>query len=316
MFSRKTDIGLLLKRGWMRGLKNVVRGQGWAGSLGSLFGVLLLGQVFLLLLFAVHVGLQFLQAQTDVRLEVLDSASNAHIQDLVQNVRSLPYVDDVAYVTREQAYDRQRQSDPQLVAFLEKFGIANPFPETVSVRLHALADEPALLQFLQQPVFAQTIDPKFLSQTTDQQQQMDQLVQVVASARFFLLLVICLVGVVLFFVILELLRRRTLERHKEVFIEQLVGAPAFMTALPFAIEMMLLLFGALLLSLLFAVACVVIAPHLIPALGVGGAGAGWSQQVLATLLAWLPWILLVQFLLAPVFAVIGTGFVLWKKIAT
>lgn len=314
MFARMPAMPLLLKRGCIRGLKNVVREDGWAGSVGSLFGVLLLGQVLLLLVFSAHVGVQFLREQTDLRLEILDSASDDHIQDLVQNVRSLPYVEEVLYVTREQAFERQRERDPQLIAFLEKFGIANPFPETLGVRLKSIADYPRFLQFLQQPVFAQTIDPQFLSQTTDQERQLYQLVGIVSSARTFLIAVVILFVLVLLFVIAELIRRRAMLRRDEVFVEQLVGAPAIFTALPFAVEIALLLLVSLVLSLLFAAAAIAVAPAVLPSLAAGGAFAVWGQAIVATLLQWLPLTLLAQFLLIPALAVAATAFVLWSRL--
>lgn len=314
MFSRMPKGSLLFKRGCLRGLKNVVREDGWAGSVGSLFGVLLLGQVLLLLVFSAHVGVQFLREQTDLRLEISDTASDDHIQDLVQNVRSLPYVDEVLYVTREQAYERQRQRDPQLVAFLEKFGIGNPFPETLGVRLKSIADYGRFMVFLQQPAFAQTIDPKFLSQTTDQEQQLHQMVQIVSSARVFLTLVVALFVIVLLFIVVELLRRRAMLRRDEIFVEQLVGAPALFTMLPFAVEITLLLGVALALSLIFAAACIAMAPLVVPALAAGGAFAAWGQGILTALLQWLPVTLIGEFLLIPVLAVVGTLFVLWTRV--
>ena len=314
MFARMPKTPLLFKRGCIRGLKNVVREDGWAGSVGSLFGVLLLGQVLLLLVFSAHVGVQFLREQTDLRLEIVDTASDDLIQDLVQNVRALPYVEEVLYVTREQAYERQRQRDPQLVAFLEKYGIGNPFPQTLGVRLASIADYPRFLQFLQQPVFAQTVDPQFLSQTTDQEQRLYQLVEIVSSARVFLGLVVALFVIVLLFVIVELIRRRAMLRRDEVFVEQLVGAPALFTLLPFAVEITLLLGVALVFSVVFAAACIAIAPAVVPALGAGGAFAAWGEGILASLLAWLPWTLIGEALLIPLLAVVGTLFVLWTRV--
>ncbi len=314
MFSRMPKVPLLVKRGCLRGLKNVVREDGWAGSVGSLFGVLLLGQVLLLLVFSAHVGVQFLREQTDLRLEILDSASDDRIQDLVQNVRALPYVEDVVYVTREQAYQRQQERDPQLIAFLEKFGITNPFPETLGVRLKSIADYGRFIVFLQQPVFAQTVDPKFLSQTTDQEQRLHQLVQVISSARVFLSLVVALFLVVLLFIIIELVRRRAMLRRDEIFVEQLVGAPPLFTILPFAVEITLLLGVALVFSMIFAAACIAVAPMVVPALAAGGAFAAWGQGIVAALLQWLPLTLLGEFLLIPLLAVVGTLFVLWTRV--
>jgi cell division transport system permease protein len=311
---RMPDMKLVLKRGCLRGLKTAVREEGWGASIGSLFGVLVIAQVVVLLVVGVHAGLTQLREQTDIRLEILETAEDVQIQDLMQNIQSLSYVQDVVYVTREQALERQKLRDPQLIEFLTKFGIANPFPETMGVRLKTLNDYPKFLTFIQQAVFAKTVNPKFLSQTTDQETQVYRLLGVIDSARAVLLLFIGLLMVVLIFVVVELVRRRALLKQEELFVEQLVGAAPLAILVPFWTEILALLVVAYTLSLILITGCLFVLPTLVPALGPDGLFAAWGQTSKLTLMAWLPWLLPLEILMLPLIAAFGTFLALRPKL--
>jgi cell division transport system permease protein len=210
-----------------------------------------------------------------LRLQIRATATDGQIQDLIQNVRSLSYVDDVVYITREQAYERQRNRDPNLIEFLTKFGIDNPFPDTLGVRLKTLNDFSLLLQFLKQPVFATVVDATFLTDTTDQQEQVERLIHVVSGARTVLGFTIGFSVLVLLFVLIELIRRRALMKRQELFVQQLVGASRFDILLPFIVEMLVLLSIGLVCSLVVSALFLWMLPFLLPALAEDGMFAAW-----------------------------------------
>ncbi len=305
----------VLRRGIARGIKNVVRESGWGTALGSLFGVLFLGQVLLLLVFGVQGGLQLLEQQTDLRLQILESASDSQIQDLFQNIRQLPFVSDVVYITREQAYERQKQRDPDLVTFLEKFGIDNPFPETIGVRLKTLTDYAAFVRFLRQPVFAKVVNPEFLSQTTDQEQQVYRLIEAVRSGEYILFFVVAVLVVAVLFVVVELVRRRVLSKREELFVEQLVGADRLTILVPFCIEMICLLGLALLFSLMLTGIVLLVLPVFLPALGATGLFGVWSTVTMHGIVSSLLWLLPLEILGVILLATLGTVFALRSETA-
>ncbi len=275
-------------------------------SLGSLFGVLFLGQMLVLLVFGVHAGLQLIREQTDLRLEILDTATDIQIQDLYQNVRQLPYVDDVVYITREQALERQKSRDPELVGFLTKFGIDNPFPETMGIRLKQLEDYPKFIQFIRQPVFTKVVNPNFLSDTTDQERQVERVAEAATVTRSLLLLVVGLLVLVVLFVVIELVRRRAAAKREELFVEQLVGADRFTIFLPFCTEMFCLLFLALLFSACFAALIVFLLPYFLPILAAGGVFGLWFQATTSVLIGALVWVLPAELLTIIIVALLGT----------
>lgn len=299
-------VPVTMMRALKRGALSIFREEGWGTAIGSLFGLLLLLQFIVLLSVGVQGGLDLLRERTDLRLQIRPTATDAQIQDLIQNIRNLPYAEDVVYITREQAYERERQRDPTLVEFLTKFGIDNPFPDTLGVRLKHLQDFQPLLGFLRQPVFATIVDPKFLTDTTDQQQQVDELMQLVASARTALVFVIGFAAIVLLFVVIELIRRRALMKRQELFVEQLVGASRADILLPFMVEMAVLLLIALFCSAIAAAAVLLLLPYFLPILGSSGAFAPWAATSIAVFWMWLPWVLLTEMLSAVLLSVFAT----------
>lgn len=297
---------VFFRRAAKRGIVNVFREEGFGTAIGSLFGVVLLAQIIVLLAVGVQGGLVLLRERTDLRLQIRDTATDAQIQDLYQNTRQLSYVEDTVYVTREQAYERQKQRDPTLIDFLQKFGIENPFPDTMGVRLRSLEDYPAFLQFLKQPVFAAVVDPTFLTTTTDQQQQVEQLTGVVSSARIVLAFIVGLSVVVLLFVVVELIRRRALTKRQELFVEQLVGASRMEILMPFMVEMACMLLVALLLSLGLSAVLVFLLPYFLPVLATGGIFSQWGAAAGTVLLHWAPWTIFFELVLIAALSAIGT----------
>ncbi len=300
------EMSLALRRGIARGVANVVRESGWGTALGSLFGVLFLGQVLLLLVFGVQGGLRLLEEQTDLRLQILESASDSQIQDLFQNIRQLPFVSDTVYITREQAYERQKQRDPDLVLFLEKFGIDNPFPETIGVRLKTLADYGTFIRFLRQPIFTKVVNPEFLSQTTDQEEQVHKLIEAVRSGEYILFFIVALLIVAILFVVVELVRRRVLSKREELFVEQLVGANRLTILIPFCVEMFCLLGLALFFSIILTAIVLFVLPFFLPALGSAGLFSTWSIVTMQGILSSLLWLLPLQILAILLLAILGT----------
>jgi len=297
---------VFFRRAAKRGIVSMFREEGFATAVGSLFGVVLLAQIIVLLAVGVQGGIVLLRERTDLRLQIRDTAQDAQIQDLYQNIRQLPYVEDAMYVTREQAYERQKQRDPTLVDFLQKFGIENPFPDTMGVRLRTLEDYPAFLQFLKQPVFAAVVDPSFLSTTTDQQKQVEQLTNVIGSTRIVLVFVVGLAVVVLLFVVIELLRRRVLAKRQELFVEQLVGAARMEILMPFMVEMACMLLIALVASIALTTVLVLLLPYFLPVLAGDGMFSQWSGATLRVLLQWAPWTVCIELILIAVLSAIGT----------
>lgn len=296
---------LLVKRGIRRGLLTLRRERGWATSLWALLGVVLLAQVFLIVAISVQ-GIQtLLRTQTDLRLQVQEDATDRQVQEFLVAVRQLPYVSDVTYVPREQALQRERVANPDLVVFLEQLKIDNPFPDTISVTMRDLAAYDEFSAFIKQPQWRAVTDPAFLSQATSQEQELRSMLRLTAAGRSLTLLFLALTGGVLLFIIVELVRRRAFLRREEVFVERMSGAHEASVVLPFATEATVLLCAALLLSVAFLVLLVPGLPWIVPALGEAGVLEELRKEAGGLIATYGPGVFLIQLLLVPLVGFVG-----------
>ena len=290
---------LLLKRGVRRGYTTLKRERGWATSLWALLGVVVLMQVFLVMWLGVQGVDSLLRTQTDLRLQVKEAATDHDVQQLLISIKALPGISTVEYITREQAYERERAANPDLIRFLEQFKIQNPFPDTVSVTLKNLSYYNQFLTFLKQPDWRTVVDPAFLSQATDQEQGLRQMLRLTDAGQSVATLFLFLTGGILLFVVVELVRRRAFLRREEVFVERMSGAQEASVVLPFATEATILLVTALLLSLACVLLFLLAFPLLIPALGDSGTFGELKAEVGSMMVSTGPTLFLIELVLAP-----------------
>lgn len=313
MLPRLPRLQSIVMRGFSRGTKSAFRQEGITTGVAAIFGVLLLGQVLVILLVGAQGLLTLVRQQTDVRLEILPGSETQQILTLINGLKSQAFIEDVVYVTREQAYERVKRRDPQFIAFLEEYEMGNPFPETIGVRLTDLSAYHMLVGYLQDPKFTGIVDPNFL-QATEQDQQVKSVEQGIRAAQSLLLAFVVLLATVLVFVLVELVRRRIVARRDEILIQQLVGATPLAIILPFSIEILTLLALALVLSLVTAGGVLWVLPAVLPSLSPQGVFGEWAIVVESLLLLWAPIALALEIVLLPVFALLGAFFGLLPRL--
>ena len=291
---------LLLKRGIRRGALTLRRESGYATTLGVLAGVAFLTQLLLLGGIGVEGAHRLLESRLDLRLQVVDGAPDRQVQEFLVALQDQPFTASVSYVTREQAYERERARNPELTSFLEEFDIQNPFPDTIAVSLRSLGDYDAFAAFARDSRWTPVVDPGFLSQASGQEQEVRQMLRVTAAGQALLGAFLILVAAVLLFVLIELVRRRAMVRREEILVERLFGAPVLSILVPFATEAALLLAASLAASVGLLALILWAAPLVVPALAPGGPFEPVRAQAVQLLAEYAPTLLGVQLLLIPV----------------
>lgn len=282
--------GLLFQRGIRRGFRSFLRDPGTGTAVVALAGMLFLANVIVILCIAALSAEQVLRDRTDLRVPLASAASESRVQEFFAAVRSLPSVEKAVYVTREQAYESERIRDPELVSFIERYKLQNPFPDTVAVTLASLERYEPFLKFLRTPQWGDVVDLSTLTSLTGQEQQMLSLVTIVRSLQMFFMGLL----VIAFFVTVGMLtasvRNRALRRRSELQTELLAGADAGMVFLPFLAEAAFALLAAFIIciTLLFALSASL--PVLLPALS-SGAFASVRERFLEILML-RGWVLL------------------------
>ena len=306
MLQLDPNTSMVMKRGIRRGITTLLREKEWGTALGALFGVFLLVQLLLVILVGAQGVQSLLKNRTDVRLEIRQSAVDQDVHNFFAILQGQDYLEDAAYITREQAYERARTHDAELVAFIEEFGMGNPFPDTIGVTLKSLDDYPRFRRFIEQKEWHTVIDPSFLSEVTDQEKQIYELLRFTKAGRSITTIILFVVATVLLFITTELVRRRVLGRANEVLVEKLVGSSPLAMFVPFATEACVLLLFAIGLSMLIGVLLILSFPALVPALKDGGILSALNTEIASLIGKTLPVYFFLEILIIPVIATLGT----------
>lgn len=295
-----------LRRGIRHGWLSLRRERGWKTTFALLVALAVLLQGSFLLTAVVQGADQLLRSQLDLRLEVKDGVPVQRVQEFIEAVKTQPSVAQVVYITREQAYQTERERDPSLISFLEQFNIQNPFPDTVSVTLKSLDDYAVFASFVRQEQWSAIVDPGFLSSITDQESEVLSLLELTRAGRAVMGALVLVLAIIILGIIIEIVRRRALYRHEEIFVEQLTGASAWWVMTPFITETSLLLWAAVVVSVGVAAGGVFLLPVYVPALATLGEYAVLSRETMHVVWQYVPWVLAAEVLLVPLVALIGT----------
>ncbi len=303
--SSSSSTWLLLKRGVRRGVLTLWREREYGTTLGVLCGVAFLAQLLVLLTLGAQSVQGMLQSQLDLRLQVHEGAADQQVQEFLVALQAQPFTEAVRFVTREEAYEQEKKRNPELTSLLEDFQIDNPYPDTVAVTLKSLTDYDAFADFTRQATWKDTVDPAFLTQTTDQEQEVRQMLTLTRAGRMLSIGFLALTGAVLLFVLMELTRRRALLRSEEILVERLFGAREASVLVPFATEAGLLLFLAVAISAALLAGLIAVGPSVLPSLSGSGAFAALRTETSSLVRSLGPLILIVEFLAIPFLAFAG-----------
>ena len=264
MAKPRTDGLALWERSIRRGALSLVRERDWLTAFGALTGVFLLLQIMIFALLGTEGIQNILRTKTNLTLEIIEGAPDIEVQRFLNTLQQQPYVQQLTYITKEQAYAQMKQQDPELITFLEDFNLDNPFPETVAVTLRTLQSYEELSTFVRNDKWHSVVDPAFLSATTDQEEYIYDLLHITGVGQSLVFFFLILTIVILLFITTELVRERVLRRSEEVLVEHLSGAMPFSILLPFAIEASLILGIAILGSMLLMTLIFYAIPLLMP----------------------------------------------------
>lgn len=301
------NTGVSLRRGLRRGVQQITRERGWAATLLLLAGIMTLTQLFLVFLLGVNGTGRLLTARAGIQLEVLPTARESDIQELYADLRAQPMVRDVAFVTGQEAYERQKARDPDLIAFLEEYKLDNPFPDTFSVTLRSLDDYEEFAALVQNDSWRSVVNPSFLSSATSSEREVRSLLQVTEGLRTLSVVLIVVSVIVLFFVVFEWVSRNAARREQELLLEHLLGAPALAVLLPFASEMAILLIAGTLIGTAVVAAFLTLLPVFMPAFALEAPFRMLQAELLPLLLAVFPLLLLAEIVAMPLLALAGTA---------
>lgn len=295
-----------MQRGLKRGLQQIGRDRSWGATLMLFTSLMVLVQLFLVFLLGVHGTGRLLTSRAGIQLEVLSGAQETDIQELYATLNDHPSVQNVTYIPKEQAYEREKARDPELVAFLEEYDLDNPFPDTFAVTLASLNSYDAFIQEIQKEEWRNVVNPSFLSSASDRESEIRTLLEVTGGMRTLSIVFVVIAFVLLFCMILEWVTRNTANRGHELLLEHLLGASPISVLLPFAAEVGLLLIAGTVIGTATVVALIALLPVFMPAIALESAFRQLQSEMIPLLSTYLPLFLLIELIAMPILAFIGT----------
>lgn len=275
---------------WSQGWSQLRRMGGGRAAIAGVAGCCLILQLLLLFFVSGEGSLRMLRDRTALQLEVLPGATDQQISSLYAALRQHPSVEDVRYNTRQQIYEAQRESDPSFIAFLEKYQLENPFPDTLGVIVRSVDDYRVLGEFLQEDAWREIVDPAFLTHSAATESEARAMMDLLRWARWMLALFL-VAGVAA----LGVMVGRTVSVERRGDIEALLGGnTGTMLSPSFVAAAMLLLLGVSISALVGGtvtwIATMLLSPD-------GPAGAFLRGNILPLFFESAPLLLLIELLL-------------------
>jgi cell division transport system permease protein len=174
-------------------------------------------------------SISYVEDKVGVVADIEDTARITDITALEASLNSMPEVQGVEYVSRDEALRRYREQreasgEPDLVQYLSD----NPLHASLEVKLRRPEDYRAVSDFL-------TTEP-IIAKVQNIQTTADRLIQVSNFLRTFGVILLGVISAIVLFIIINTIRLAVLGRAEEIEVMRLVGASDAFIRWPFVFE--------------------------------------------------------------------------------
>ncbi len=174
-------------------------------------------------------GLEFTEQKVEVVADLYANAQPSQVEAVRQRILALPEVDEVTFVSREEALEQFRErTREQREVDLTRFLDSNPLHASLEVKLL----DPNVFG----EVVAQLREEPIVEKVKEQQKLVDQLLTVTGILRTAGTVVLVVVGIIVLFIIVNAIRLAVVARAEEIEIMRLVGASDAFIRWPFVFE--------------------------------------------------------------------------------
>jgi cell division transport system permease protein len=236
-------IGFAVVRAWQGFWRNAM--MSLAATATVVLMLVLLSGLFIVL-GGLNSGLEFIESKVAVTARLVDGLPDSQRDVLVDDIRALPGVKEVTYVSPEMAMDRLRQQYQERGEELDLGGADIQLYASVEI---ALTDPNA-----SESISAALGDRPEVERITTKQADYDKLLGIIGVFRNVGVVALGLVGLTVLFMIVNTIRIAVYSRANEIEIMRLVGASDSFIRWPFILEGILCgLIGAIVTIVLVAI---------------------------------------------------------------
>ncbi|MFH0987811.1 MAG: permease-like cell division protein FtsX [Parcubacteria group bacterium] len=185
--------------------------------------------------------------QVDVSVFFNPGTSPAAIADLQEQLKAMPEVRDMVFISKEQALDSFKakyRDNPKILEAIDEVN-ANPLVDAVVVRAKNLAGYDAILSFLSSPRNQPIIK---YQNFTDHQKVIDRVNEISKKIKYFTVGFAGMFALIAILIIFNAIRIMIYTHREEINVMRLVGASNWLIRLPFLLESVICVVFAWLLS--------------------------------------------------------------------
>ncbi|MBT5808162.1 ABC transporter permease [Candidatus Uhrbacteria bacterium] len=186
----------------------------------------------------------FVEDRIEVSVYFHDYATDTSVTSAVEYLRSLSQVRDVETITADEAYDQfvtRHAGDEQILSSIEELD-SNPFGPTLVVKAYAAEDFELIIDALDNPQFSDQIREKDFSNYETLIERINDATDRIRAFGVVLSAIFLLIALLIVF---NTVRISIFIHREEIGIMRLVGASNWFIKAPFLLEMMMLSFVAM-----------------------------------------------------------------------
>lgn len=181
-----------------------------------------------------HQTIEQLQNKVDLILYLKENSDTLVINQLVQDLKNLPEVEKVDYISEEEALKGLLEKYPENIDPVSYYNLENPLPSSIQVVTRSPEDHENILNHLEESRYKELLLD--INTNNENEKITERLIEITRFSEKLLL------GIVITFilgstlVIANTLHINIFHRRKEIEIMKLVGAPLSFIRGPFMIE--------------------------------------------------------------------------------
>ncbi|HEX5038967.1 MAG TPA: permease-like cell division protein FtsX [Candidatus Limnocylindria bacterium] len=218
-------MGFSVVRAWQGFWRNAM--MSLAATATVVLMLVLLAALFIVIS-GLNAGLEFIESKVAVTARLVDDLSYTDRQDLTAEIRDMPGVAGVEYVSPSKAMQRLREAYEQSGQELDTGG--------ANIKLFASLEISLSDPNVADDVAAALADNRFVERILTKQAEYDALLGVINTIRTVGLAIVGLVGLTVLFMIINTIRIAVFSRAGEIEIMRLVGASDSFIRWPFILE--------------------------------------------------------------------------------
>lgn len=235
----------ITKNGWHNLMRNKILTVATTLIIALMFFVF---NLILALSFASDSVILSVGRKVDIRVEMLPDVENYTIQNFVNRLREMPDVNEVIFISKEEALSSFGSKYPNVISFLDNNGLKNPLPNVIRIIGRDISANNRIIRFLENPQFSYTVNQQKLKSDTEQKTRNEKILnitQFIKRIGLWLNMVFAIVAILIIFNSINL----SIHTHRhEINIMRLVGAKKSFIRGGYLLEGMMYAVFALILS--------------------------------------------------------------------